>query len=114
MATVFIPQQPARCDRATELWMPTVDVNPAMKFGNLKIMFDMHTSRVPLDKLRVPLMRMLDEFQRDDYLVAIGDPSIIAMCAAYIGLKNNGYLRLLTWDRFEHSYICREIDLGNT
>ena len=114
MPTVFIPQQPARFDRATELWMPTVDVQPAAKFGELKVMFDMHTSRVPLDKLRVPLTRMLDEFKRDDYLVAIGDPSIIAMCSAYIGLKHNGFLQLLTWDRFTHNYISREINLGNT
>jgi len=114
LSTVFIPQQPARYDKVADIWLPTVDVSPAAKFGEIKILFDMTSSRIPLTHLKVPLMKKLEEFQRDDYLVALGDPSIIAMCSAYLGIKHNGYIRLLTWDRFALTYILREFDLGNT
>lgn len=96
------------------MWLPSTDVRPAEEFGELRIMFDMRASRISLDKMCGPLAAHLSDFQPDDYLVALGDPSLIAMSAAFIGIKHSGKFQLLTWDRFARKYIRREIDLGYT
>jgi len=114
LGTVYIPQVPAKHDRATGLWTPTLDVSPAKSFGDVRVMFAQRiSSGVPSWQVAEKMQEALADYRHDDFLVALGDPSLIAMCSMFIGLKHDGYLRLLTWDRFNNAYICREINLGN-
>ncbi len=51
------------------------------------------------------------KYTRDDYLVAIGDPSLIAIAAAIAVEKTGGLLRLLKWDRQTNDYLVVEINV---
>jgi hypothetical protein len=50
-------------------------------------------------------------FTKDDWLVAVGDPSLIAAAACIAARKTGGVLRLLKWDRLTSDYIAAEMTI---
>lgn len=112
MPTVFVPQEPSKFDRATDLWIPTVDLKPAEEFGKLAIMMPPGAARLPTPALVRVLKERLAHWQLGDYFIAVGSPVLIA---ASIGIivreKKVDCLNLLTWDKFTRSYKCAEIVL---
>lgn len=114
-ATVYVPQVPAKLDRATGLWIPTVNITHAEKFGVVRQMFEQRVSSgVPMSRLIPRATEALKDFRRDDHLVILGDPSLVALCSMIIGAKNGGFMRILSWDRQADAYIPREIQIGNS
>ncbi len=109
MPTVFVPQVPSRFDIGTDSWMPKLDLSPAAKFGKIEILLPPEANRL----LVVPLFEMikekLAEFSAQDWIVAVGDPTIFAATACYATRKAGGILRLLKWDRKTGDYIPVEI-----
>ena len=57
------------------------------------------------------LKQELKNFNDDDYLLLIGDPAIIAVAAAVAAKVNNGFFKVLKWDRDDKTYYDIEIDL---
>jgi hypothetical protein len=111
MSIVYVPQQPSRWDADLSLWIPTMNLRPAEKYGTLSIMLPPNLSNAMLAPLVEALKEKMSAFTRNDYLVAIGDPSLIA-AAAGIALRHTfGTLKLLKWDRQAKDYICTEIKL---
>lgn len=107
MSTVYCPQRPARWDGDAKLWIPTVNINPATKWGELKIMFDQSVSRgteVPTEAMR----KIMADFTKDDFVCAIGDPALLAIACCLAVQKTGGLLRLLRWDRQAHEYFLIE------
>lgn len=111
MSKVYIPQIPSRFDPATQLWIPMMDVKPAKRFGEIVIMFEQRNSRAEFHSIVGALRDKLKTYEPHDYLVAIGDPAIIAAAALIIGDRCGGHLRLLKWDRNERDYNVTEIDI---
>lgn len=107
MARVFIPQIPSRFDTAAGAWMPTVNIEPAKKFGELHVMLPPEANRLELTTIVGLLKRMMADFGPKDYLVALGDPSVIAL-SAVMAERAAGRLRLLKWDRMQRDYILME------
>jgi hypothetical protein len=107
MATVYVPQLPSRYDLATQVWIPTINIQPANRWGEVKIMFPQTVSRVAT----APLIDAMREIMRDvgpqDALCAVGDPALIAAGACFFA-KRTGLLRLLRWDRYARDYILVE------
>lgn len=110
MSRVFVPQVPSRFDRSMGAWVPTISLEHAAKFGDVVVMLPPEASRLAT----VPISRALREKMRDfgpeDFIVAVGDPSVLAM-AAVLAHKTVGKLRLLKWDRVMSEYILMEIEL---
>lgn len=106
---VFVPQVPSKFDDGSKLWVPTVNMAPAEKYGEIKVMLPPGANRLH----SVPLLHALREQMRDynehDYIVAIGDPTLIAATAVIATKKANGLLRLLKWDRMAGDYILMEL-----
>ncbi len=57
------------------------------------------------------LWEVLKDFSDDDYLVAVGDPSAIAVAAAIAAEVNNGRFKLLKWDKRLSLHIEVDYDI---
>jgi hypothetical protein len=92
--TVFVTQE-----------NPRADVVSATKWGELIPLSSSH-EQVHLDPARVvsQIKRKLQDFNDDDYLLAMGDPAIIGIAFAIASDRNNGRIKLLKWDKIERMY----------
>jgi hypothetical protein len=54
---------------------------------------------------------ILKDFNDKDYLLLIGDPSMIGLCCSVAADNNRGRYNLLKFDRHTHSYLPIQIDL---
>lgn len=111
MSKVYVPQQPSRFDAATRLWIPTINLDPAKQFGEVVVMLPPNANRLHTAPLTAALKDQMAEFTADDYLVAVGDPSLLATAACIAVRKTGGSLRMLKWDRMSSAYIPVEIQL---
>jgi hypothetical protein len=106
MPRVFAPQIPSRYDRASRLWVPTMNLSPAEKHGELVVMLPPEANRLHTAPLVAALRERMKDFGPDDWLVAVGDPSLIAAAACIASRQSGGVLRLLKWDRLASDYIA--------
>lgn len=105
MNRAFIPHCPSRFDAATSLWVPTIDLSPARKFGEPTIILPPEANRLYIAPLVTALKERMDDFGEDDYLVAVGDPTILAAAACIVARKTGGTVPMLKWDRRAADYI---------
>ncbi len=110
MSRVFIPQIPSRYDTNASAWMPTVNIDPAKKFGELNVMLPPEANRLEVSSIVSVLKRMMKDYGPDDYVLALGDPMIIAL-ASVIAERAAGTLRMLRWDRMSREYMLVEVSL---
>lgn len=109
--TVYITQE-VRKASPDGGFQPQYNFKPAIKYGELRVLVPSgHSLLAP-----VPLIRNLKESLRDfsdeDYLLAVGDPSIIAAASIIAGQNNHGRVRVLKWDRILKDYIPVELDVS--
>lgn len=110
MKTVWVPQEPSRLDPKTKLWMPTVSLQAAAAFGNIEILLPPGMSTLALVPIRQALKEKLVNSGPEDFLVAVGDPAIIAMCAVILARKH-GKLNMLKWDKNNSGYLKVEVEI---
>jgi hypothetical protein len=53
----------------------------------------------------------MKDYTEEDYVVAVGDPSLIAAVSCIAVRKTGGLLRILKWDRQTSSYIPVEANV---
>lgn len=104
MPKVYAPQVPSKYDAATRLWVPSVNLTPASAFGEVVVMLPPNANRLHIAPLITALREQMKEFSDEDYVIAVGDPSLIA-AASCIAARKTGTLRILKWDRQTTSYI---------
>lgn len=109
---VFITQEPMRRDRTTGNLVPVMDFRKALEYGELVVCLP--SGRVGLTP--GPMIRQLNEvlhdFNDDDYLLAAGDPSAIAVAGAVVARNNVGRFKMLKWDKDQRQYIRVDINLN--
>ncbi len=110
MATVYITQIPNRKDKQTGSYVPTVDVTTAAEHGELKIMMPPQAAFHATGDLVKQMKEKLKDYDYDagDSIVALGDPSIIAVAFAILG-STRGKFTILKWDRIVGRYIPTKI-----
>lgn len=108
MSKVYAPQVPSKFDPATKLWVPSINLDPARQFGEVVVMLPPNANRLHINPLVVALREQMKDFSAEDYIVAVGDPSLIAAAACIAVKKTGGLLRILKWDRQTSSYIAVE------
>ena len=89
------------------------NVLSAEKFGTLELLLPEGSHLV----LRAgPTVRRLTyklrNFNDDDYLLLIGDPSAIGIACAIAATNNRGQFKCLKWDKREYKYYPVEINLN--
>ena len=111
MSRVFVPQMPSRFDTATNLWIPTVNIAPARRFGGLIVILPPAANRASIDVCANAIAMAMSDFNEDDYLVALGDPTLYAIAACVAASHTKGLLRMLKWDRMELDYLFVEVQV---
>jgi hypothetical protein len=111
MAKVYAPQLPSKFDAPTGLWVPSINIEPARKHGDLVVMLPPQANRMHISPLIVALREKMRDFTGEDWIVAVGDPSLIAVVACLATQKTGGVLRLLKWDRMSADYLTTEAQL---
>ena len=86
--------------------VPRRDFSSAEKYGKLKPVVPYH-EQIALSPGPVVFsaQKILKNFCDDDYLLLVGDPSIIGACCAIASRYNNGRYKVLKWDRLERRYF---------
>tara|TARA_R110000751_G_scaffold131655_4_gene234026 strand:- start:984 stop:1292 length:309 start_codon:yes stop_codon:yes gene_type:complete len=99
--TVFIIQK-----------VPRRDFSSADKYGDLKSIVPYH-EQIALSPGPVVFQanKILKNFSDDDYLLLVGDPSIIGACCALASRHNNGRYKVLKWDRLDSRYYPIEFNI---
>jgi len=109
-ARVFIPQEPTKWDDAAKMRVPSINVAPAAKFGKLEILLPPQVTLLYPDPIVRTLKERFNDITGDDYLLAVGDPSLIAICAGLF-LQQLGSMKLLKWDRASQVYLTVRIQI---
>jgi len=111
MSKVYAPQVPSKYDPATKLWVPTLNLDHAKSFGEVVVMLPPNANRLHINPLVTALRDQMKDFTEEDYIIAVGDPSLIAAAACIAARKTGGLLRVLKWDRQSNSYIAVEANV---
>lgn len=108
MPAVYVTQEKAR--KVNGEWVSEFDITPALEFGKVEVLMPPgHSFFSPVPVIRA-LREKLKDFSEEDYLLPIGDPSIMVAAAMIAGEKNGGRVKLLKWDRFQQAYIPVQLD----
>ena len=95
-----------------ETGQPKIDITPALKYGEIKIMFprlkQMQFSPGPMV---MEIKNSLKDFTADDYLLLYGDPAIIGVVCAVVSDITNGKFKLLKFDRRQFTYYPIELNI---
>lgn len=88
-----------------------LDVSPAAHYGTLAFLasrrFNIMDPRTLVEDLRQKLVNYSDE----DYLLCVGNPSVIGVACSVAAEVNNGRYNLLVWDRIDRIYYAIRVDL---
>lgn len=109
MSCAFIPQQPSKYDKDTRLWIPIVDIQQVEQFGTPVVMIPPNAGRGSTAPLVDVIKAKMRDYTIDDYIVALGDPSLIAAAACIAAKATGGVVKMLKWDRIVKTYISVEV-----
>lgn len=111
--TVYAVQEPMRFDRDKGKWTPTINIKSAEVFGPVEVLVQgRHVHAAMVTQPTIYKMRhALRNFDDDDYLLPVGDPSLVAMAAAMAAKANMGRFKLLRWNRQDKRYDVVEVVL---
>ena len=102
MSKVYVVQKPLKVIR--DKWnqvidtVPLFDLTPAMKYGDLVLLFDPGDVALMPDRVMKILLDRMEDFGDDDYLLPTGDTVLVAAAAMVAAEKNNGDYKILKWD----------------
>lgn len=105
----FAPQIPSRYDTATRLWIPTMNLDQAKRHGEVVVMLPANANRLHTAPLVAAMREQMADFNAEDSLIAVGDPTLIAAAALIAARKTGGKVRMLKWDRMSGDYIAVEV-----
>ena len=99
---VYVVQQPA----------PNINILSASDFGYLVICLPNRDQAILSTAPYIHKMKKnLQDFRKEDYLLAVGDPVIIGISTAAVHEVTNGQFNILKWDKREFRYYPLEVDM---
>ncbi|ABL96814.1 hypothetical protein BcepF1.083 [Burkholderia phage BcepF1] len=109
MSIVYIPQLPMRFDHASQRRVPQFNITPAMQFGQLEMVLEEADDSRMIARLTPKIRERLAAFTENDFMVAMGNPAVIAICAAIV-LRRQKKLKMLQWDKKLEMYYQLELN----
>ena len=99
---VYVVQQPA----------PNINILSASDFGYLVICLPNRDQAIySTAPYTQKMQKNLQDFRKEDNLLAVGDPVIIGISTATVANVTNGQFNMLKWDKREHRYYPLEVDM---
>jgi hypothetical protein len=91
--------------------VPRYDISPALKYGELTYVFE-KPKKLLGDSPVLIAEEILRSMGPNDYLLLIGDPTLIGICMKIVA-DLFGRVRILQWDRSSSQYEEYLIDFGS-
>lgn len=92
--------------------MPGKDILSADKYGELiPVMPPNYQVVLSPGPAVAKMKRAIKTFTDDDYILCMGDPSLIGIVCAYCSELNGGKFNLLKWDKKHQKYYPISIEL---
>lgn len=112
MKRVFLPHVPTRFDPLSQTRVASIDFTPATKFGQLVELtnFDRAVASGDINDALDQIQTNLSALTPNDFIVAAGDPILIAAAISYAN-DLIGVARVLRWDRQSSQYNLVEVVL---
>jgi hypothetical protein len=88
-----------------------MNMEPARKHGELVVLLPPNANRLHIMPLLTALREGMATYTADDWIVAVGDPSLLAAAACIAARKTTGLLRMLKWDKMSSDYIAMEMNI---
>ena len=99
---VYVVQQPA----------PNINILSASDYGYLVICLPNRDQAILSTAPYVQKMKKnLQDFRKEDYLLAVGDPVIIGISTASVSEVTSGQFNILKLDKREYRYYPLEVDM---
>lgn len=99
---VYVCQRPGR--KVQGVWVDAFDMSSAERFGELTFLIGYGNPPVdPVATVRV-LRRALSAYRSTDFLLPVGDPTLIASACGIASLMTGGFISVLRWDRRAQEY----------
>lgn len=90
-----------------------INILPASEFGDIVICWDgnqlMHDTFSCIRKIK----KSMRNATKNDYLLCIGDPAVIALSAVILSEITGGNYRILKWDRQTKTYYSIVISMDD-
>lgn len=90
---------------------PLMNFKPASAFGTLEVLVPSGNSMLSTVPVVRKLRDKLENFNDDDYIVPVGDPTLIIAAGAIAARNNKGRVKVLSWDKETRAYIPIQIDV---
>lgn len=112
MPTVFLPSIPLRYDRAVGESVPFLDTSSTADWGDPVTLIDAPTPLLmtEFEFILADLYRQLHNIDTNDFVVAIGDPVLLAATVGF-ALQKNKRVKVLRWDRYMQLYYPVDVKL---
>lgn len=110
---VLIPHVPTRYDPFTRGRVPSVNMTPAQRWGDL---IELTDRNVPVNNVTIPDMvetirsTLLARDNPSDFIL-IGGHMVMVLAAAKIFADRHGHCRMLQWSHGDQQYYLVEADL---
>lgn len=108
---VFIVQEPLTRNRTTGELERMFDFSDASLYGRLELLLQYGRVALSPAPMITTLRKKLRDFNDDDYIVPVGDPTAIAAAATIAANNNRGQIKFLKWDSRSRTYTAIEMSL---
>jgi hypothetical protein len=89
-----------------------INILPALEYGEIVVCWDgEQLMSDPFGCIR-KIRKSMRNAVPGDYILCIGDPSVIALCAVVLSEKTGGYYKILKWDKQTKQYYAITIQMG--
>ena len=106
--TVYVLQEIA----GTRYGNPKINIVGAAEYGEIKFLLpELSQIMWSPGPLIYKLRSLLKNYTPNDYLLLVGDPSIIGVACSIVSDNTNGKYKLIKWDKQERRYYPIEINL---
>lgn len=106
---VYVTQHAKR--KVDGVWKP-LDLTPAMKFGEIVELIPAGPMIMAPGHTAITLRHKLLGFTDADYLLCMGDPTVIGLACVQAARANEGRYKLLVWDRHSGDYNVVPVDVN--
>ena len=90
-----------------------VDITDALRFGEFENLLPRKDQlMISSQPVVYSLKKKLKDFSDEDYILCLGDPSIIATVAVVAASMNCNRFKMLKWDRKLNKYYPVEVDVN--
>lgn len=102
---VFIVQPPVYLDTKSNTLIPKFDFSSAEKYGKLVTLLSPSAAPFKNEKIVEELNDRLITFGKDDFILCVGNPTLIGIATAIAAHHSDGHIKVLQWHGRKREYI---------